>query len=269
MSKIKTKQFFDEYVQRENKEDVDFDKILFTKDLDSMKRVLANLTGNILDIGCGDGVYSRAIANWKHDVFMVGIDISLESVKRAEFNRLDNVTYVACDVERLPFGEGVFDTVIAVNALHHFGYPMLTAATEVLRRNGIIYISDHVVENPLVFVLRKIFSRLPTKLKIMRSDASGEGYVAPIFLYSVPWLNDALATFGFNEIYLEHFEIFATILAGLFNSFVKRNSSLQKKLLKAWWILNASEERLLVRIPMLRRIGYRIRVEAELVAKRI
>lgn len=71
--------------------------------------------GRILDIGCGSGSMTRAMARAHPTAQVVGIDIRsnyLEFARaRAAEEKLDNVRFVEADVFALPFGDGEFDTV--------------------------------------------------------------------------------------------------------------------------------------------------------------
>ena len=262
MSISETREFFDEYVPRRVLGKID--RVLIHNEIDSIHRALINRNGKLLEVGCGDGMFTKEIAKRRKDFSIVGIDISLQSVKLAKRESLPNVDYVVCDLNHLPIVSRAFDTVIAINVLHHVGSRTLESISNVLKTNGIVFISDHVVENPLMFVIRKGFQHLPRALKSLRTDASKEGEVPPIFLYSVPWLKNSLNACGFQLVYSEHFEIFATVWAGAVHTLFRNSYNLQEKLFRIWEILDSSEERLLRRIELLRKMGYRVRVVAVL-----
>ena len=66
----------------------------------------------VLDLGCGKGRFARRLADEGADV--VGIDLSAGML--AEASGLDRVR---CSARRLPFADGTFDVVLAVEVLEH------------------------------------------------------------------------------------------------------------------------------------------------------
>jgi SAM-dependent methyltransferase len=69
----------------------------------------------ILDAGCANG---RFLSNTAPDQEFVGMDISLEMVKLARRD-LGRGLFVVGELERLPFPDGTFDTVICSRVLQH------------------------------------------------------------------------------------------------------------------------------------------------------
>lgn len=72
-----------------------------------------------LDVGCGDGLLTRALAGRSERV--VGIDVDPDSVARAraETEGLPNVEVVEGDVMTHPLAPASFDAVLSVATLHH------------------------------------------------------------------------------------------------------------------------------------------------------
>lgn len=66
----------------------------------------------ILDAGCGDGLFARAIAA----PVVVGVDNAPAMVERARSRGID--ARIA-DIEQLPFGDGEFDVVVCNWTLYH------------------------------------------------------------------------------------------------------------------------------------------------------
>jgi trans-aconitate 2-methyltransferase len=74
----------------------------------------------VLDIGCGDGFLTRAIADMVPDGYAVGADAShrmITTAASAATSRTSGPRFVVADARRLPFGEA-FDAVVSFNALH-------------------------------------------------------------------------------------------------------------------------------------------------------
>lgn len=97
--------------------------------------------GRVLDIGCGDGTLTFALA--KRSASVYGIDDSLLPLRlaRGEFKRRD-LTHpprlARADARRLPFPEGAFDCVVLADVIEHIDTPELVVreAHRVLRRGG-------------------------------------------------------------------------------------------------------------------------------------
>jgi SAM-dependent methyltransferase len=66
----------------------------------------------VLDAGCGDGLFTRAIAA----PAVIGVDNAPAMVERARSRGVD--AHLA-DIEKLPFGVGEFDVVVCNWALYH------------------------------------------------------------------------------------------------------------------------------------------------------
>ncbi len=71
-------------------------------------------TQRVLDVGCGNGIYERALVKRGHRGPRVAVDLSagmLQLVSDAEV--------VLADVQRLPFSPSSFDVVLAPHMLYH------------------------------------------------------------------------------------------------------------------------------------------------------
>jgi 2-polyprenyl-6-hydroxyphenyl methylase/3-demethylubiquinone-9 3-methyltransferase len=93
----------------------------------------------ILDMGCGKGRFARALENLGARV--VGIDLSAAMLSEAT-----SVDRVRATARRLPFHEGLFDAVIAVEVLEHidprFRHATIAESRRVLRPGGTFVVVD-------------------------------------------------------------------------------------------------------------------------------
>jgi trans-aconitate 2-methyltransferase len=78
-------------------------------------------TESVLDVGCGDGFISRAIADMVPEGYVVGVDPSPGMLAAAQVvprrQTRAGPWFVRADARRLPFAEQ-FDAVVSFNALH-------------------------------------------------------------------------------------------------------------------------------------------------------
>lgn len=92
---------------------------------------------NILDIGCGAGLISNPLAKSGHQV--TGIDLSEQSLATARmFDETGKVRYIRANAYSLPFADGEFDAVMAMDVLEHVEEPVLliAEAARVLKPKG-------------------------------------------------------------------------------------------------------------------------------------
>ena len=78
--------------------------------------------GHVLDVGCGEGMLTRALAGTAASV--IGIDMHAPSIELARAtiaNRNSNVEYICADVLQHRFDPATFDAVVSVATLHHLG----------------------------------------------------------------------------------------------------------------------------------------------------
>jgi ubiquinone/menaquinone biosynthesis C-methylase UbiE len=116
-----------------------------------------------LDLGCGTGVVSLALARRGFDV--LGIDHSREMLdlaeqKLAEADVRGPYRFVVGDVRNLPVADATFDCVTCQGLLHHLDElePCLRELARVLRPGGHFFISDPCLDvTPLQRVLRTLW----------------------------------------------------------------------------------------------------------------
>ncbi len=98
-----------------------------------------------LDIGCGTGLITRFIRSSQ----VVGIDINRWNLDRAK-QRIQDADFVQCDVEHLPFRNGLADFAICTEVVEHLYFPSraLREIARVMRPKG-TFIGSVPSSNPL------------------------------------------------------------------------------------------------------------------------
>lgn len=103
----------------------------------------------ILDIGCGDGTLVGWLAKQGAEAF--GADPGPAALTAARRNVPDG-RFVAAGAERLPFGDGTFDAVVCVNALHHVPVALqgaaLAEAARGAKRGGVVLVIEPLAQGP-------------------------------------------------------------------------------------------------------------------------
>ena len=101
---------------------------------------------HVLEIGCGTGAVTRAVARRDGVAHAIGVDPSPVFVAKAEelAAGLTNVEFVVGDGRALHFDDGDFDTVVVHTTLCHVPQPesLVGEAMRVLRPGGTLAICD-------------------------------------------------------------------------------------------------------------------------------
>ena len=116
-------------------------------DLDArLRRLLAPFSGDerALDSGCGTGALAYALA--AHVGEAVGVDLDEDFLAAAREHAPPNCTFMAGDVQALPFGYGEFDIAGCLRVLHHVRRPELAVSelARVTRPGGRVLIVDQL-----------------------------------------------------------------------------------------------------------------------------
>ena len=132
-----------------------------------------------LDVGCGQGLLARRLAERCEEV--IGLDIdhdTLVSAKAANHSE-SRVTFIEGDVMTYPLPDNSFDLITAVAALHHLPLrPALARLQRLLRPGGILAVIGlyraHSVEDRVLAAIA-----FPSSW-ILRCLRSHEGVAAPV-----------------------------------------------------------------------------------------
>lgn len=116
----------------------------------------------ILDLGCGDGVYSSS-APAGATVF--GVDVTLTALRRMQLRQMEQLIPVAASGFQLPFRDETFDTVLSVFVVEHLDggadERMLREVRRVAKRDGQVIVTTDTpfYDRHLVRWTNRLFGR--------------------------------------------------------------------------------------------------------------
>jgi ubiquinone/menaquinone biosynthesis C-methylase UbiE len=162
----------------------------------------------ILSVGCGQGTdLFLALGKVNHDTKIVGLDISLSSLKSAvneirQANLNNNLIFINADAQKLPFRAESFDTIWSLGVLHHVPdiELALSEIERVLKPGGKLFLMLYRRSCPkgiLVNMARKISRSIDTAMKkdcyiyskIRKSNIENKFGTAIYELFGCPILN--------------------------------------------------------------------------------
>ena len=102
--------------------------------------------GSVLDVACGPGILSAAIAKAARQVVACDLTPQMltKAAQRCADAGLDNVTFREGNATELPFADAAFDAVVTRLSVHHFDRPgrAMSEVFRVLRPGGSFVIAD-------------------------------------------------------------------------------------------------------------------------------
>lgn len=141
--------------------------------IERLKKNLPTEHPKVLDVGCGAGFLSNAMA--KQGFQVTGVDLSQESLNVAHrHDTTGSVHYKAADAYHLPFPDATFDAVTAMDFLEHVEDPkrVIAEISRVLKPQGLFFF--HTFNRNLIswFVVIKLVEWLvkntPKHMHILR-----------------------------------------------------------------------------------------------------
>lgn len=93
--------------------------------------------GKILDLGCGDGNYSRRLKDLGFEVVSGDIDI-------ARFKYKNEIEFKHCDITKeMPFADNTFDYVLLMEVVEHLRnpYTVISEINRIIKKGGSLIIS--------------------------------------------------------------------------------------------------------------------------------
>lgn len=125
----------------------------------ALRRLLPAQGHLMLEIGAGAGRNTPRYQGYEHIVLM---DYSLTQMQQAQarLGRSERYTYVAADVYRLPFADGLFDGATMIRVLHHLAEaPQALAHVRRVMQGGGTFILEYANKLNLKAILRYALKR--------------------------------------------------------------------------------------------------------------
>jgi ubiquinone/menaquinone biosynthesis C-methylase UbiE len=131
----------------------------------------------VLDVGCGFGGTARMIGQQFSEVTVTGLNIDPRQIERARsLTNNQNVDFVEGSACAIPFPDGTFDRLLAVESIFHFESRLkfLKEVQRVLKPSGLLVISDFVLNGASILsvAVRSMFERDPMQRFYGRVNAT-------------------------------------------------------------------------------------------------
>jgi SAM-dependent methyltransferase len=121
-------------------------------------RVLADLiapwlspSAAVLDVGCGDGLLAREIVRRRPDTTVRGIDVLVRPTAAIDVAPFDG--------QRIPYGDGAFESVMLVDVLHHTDDPAVLLREAMRAARADVIVKDHTMDSRLAGRILRFMDR--------------------------------------------------------------------------------------------------------------
>jgi len=112
--------------------------------LEAVVNAFTNLPkGRVLDLGCGDGDYSKRLKDLGFEVIAGDVDI-------VRFRHKDEIEFKYCDITKeLPFSTDCFDYILLMEVIEHLRNPyvVMPEINRILKKNGSLILSTPNILN--------------------------------------------------------------------------------------------------------------------------
>jgi ubiquinone/menaquinone biosynthesis C-methylase UbiE len=84
----------------------------------SLKSLIRDLKGEVLDIGCADGTITEKIDSFLPQAKLTGLDLYQKAIEYARKKR-PQINFVCANARKMPFKNNQFDAIICIETLEH------------------------------------------------------------------------------------------------------------------------------------------------------
>lgn len=123
--------------------------------------------GRIVEIGCGDGALTSRLSKNSREV--IGLDISLEAIKRAKEHERENLKFSVHNIERDPL-MGENSLIICEDVLYYVPFVSMKEVAKklsaALMPEGILLVIDYLPEDKDTRYYYQLLSRFLTPIRI-------------------------------------------------------------------------------------------------------
>lgn len=180
----------------------------------------SKIEGDILEVGCGAGDFTRYLGRFFPAASITAFDISSKLIEiAAKRSVTDNVHFVVGNTEELPYSGESFDCVVGNAVLHHLDLShVLPEVKRVLKRQGKLFFTEPNMLNPQVF-LEKNFHFIGARLGNSPDETA-------FFRWKIKRI---LASFGFTNIRVIPFDFLHPLVPeGLINLVCRLSGVLER-----------------------------------------
>ncbi len=119
------------------------------------------LSGSVLELGCGNGTYSKILAETAETVYATDYSDEMLAVSKKRLSAYANIKLSKENCLELSYAAGSFDAVVIINLLHVIADPhkTLTESRRVLRPGGRVVVISFTRENSSEEELKKMIER--------------------------------------------------------------------------------------------------------------
>jgi ubiquinone/menaquinone biosynthesis C-methylase UbiE len=140
--------------------------------------------GNLLEVGCGEGLFLNKFTQDEQAFELFGVDLSLQQLLRAAKRIGDRARLYRADATKLPFKDESFDTIICINVFLNMPREELVDRAldemqRVCKKGGCIFLEIRNKLNPLIRLKYKLARYYDAtidseRLRLFNPDAFGQ-----------------------------------------------------------------------------------------------
>lgn len=115
-----------------------------TRRFRELGKVINQLTGNSLDIGCSDGTFTKYIIDHSRLTSVIGVDVLDNAINFAQkkYAKNDKMSFSVAEAHKLPFKTATFDNVFCLETIEHVENPpqVIREIKRVLCKKGQVFV---------------------------------------------------------------------------------------------------------------------------------